>query len=361
MIGVGILSLPFVVAQVGLALGLVLLVAMGAVNLFVLRLYGDLVLMRAGKARFIHVIGRELGHAGTTVASIAFIGSTYGALVAYLLFGGQFLRALLYQWIPMSPLVASIWFFLVASIVTLGGSLLVMRTQRILIPVYLILIAVLALVALPHIDGGHYATIVPANIMIPLGVMLFAFQGMTALPEMRDVLARRRALLGKSTMIATAIVALVYIVFTVVIVGVTGARTTENAIVGLGGELGHVAVMIASAIALVTTLTAYLNVTNALVNTYTFDLRLRFIPSWMLTAMIPFALVVLGVHSIASVLGITGGVLGSITAIMMLLAYERARSSGSLPKNALRVPQWVVGLAFAVFVVVMVGTIVGGV
>ena len=76
MIGVGILSLPFAVSQVGFVLGIGLLLAIGVVNVFILCLYADLVLVRAGKARFIHVIGRELGHFGTFVASTAYIGAT---------------------------------------------------------------------------------------------------------------------------------------------------------------------------------------------------------------------------------------------------------------------------------------------
>ncbi len=359
MIGVGILSLPFAVSQVGFVLGIGLLLAIGVVNVFILCLYADLVLVRAGKARFIHVIGRELGHFGTFVASTAYIGATYGALIAYLLFGGQFLRAIFYQWLPMSPWTASIWFFVIASVFTLGGSLFVARAQRILVPMFMTLLVVLTIIAIPHIDIQNYLTFTPQNIAVPLGVMLFAFQGMSALPEMRDILSRRPEWLSKSTVFAVSIVAVLYVIFITGVLGVTGAKTTENAIVGLGSSLGQSVVLLASGVAFLTTLTAYLNVTTALMNTYTYDLRLRFIPSWLLTSIIPLIFILLGVQSIVAVLGFSGGVLGPLTAIMMLIAYERARMGGDLPKYALRVPQWVVGLAFVIFASVMIGTIVG--
>ena len=259
----------------------------------------------------------------------------------------------------MSPWTASIWFFVIASVFTLGGSLFVARAQRILVPMFMTLLVVLTIIAIPHIDIQNYLTFTPQNIAVPLGVMLFAFQGMSALPEMRDILSRRPEWLSKSTVFAVSIVAVLYVIFITGVLGVTGAKTTENAIVGLGSSLGQSVVLLASGVAFLTTLTAYLNVTTALMNTYTYDLRLRFIPSWLLTSIIPLIFILLGVQSIVAVLGFSGGVLGPLTAIMMLIAYERARMGGDLPKYALRVPQWVVGLAFVIFASVMIGTIVG--
>jgi multisubunit Na+/H+ antiporter MnhB subunit len=59
------------------------------------------------------------------------------------------------------------------------------------------------------------------------------------------------------------------------------------------------------------------------------------------------------------ILNVTGGVLGAITGIGMLVAYERARMSAELPKNSLRVPQIVVGLTFCVFFAVLVSSLWG--
>ena len=102
MIGVGMLSLPFAVVQDGIVLGLIELTAAALVSYLVMRLYGDLIMVRGGRARFIQVIGRELGHFGTGVASFAFIGATLGALIAFIIFGGQFLRVLLFDILPLN-------------------------------------------------------------------------------------------------------------------------------------------------------------------------------------------------------------------------------------------------------------------
>ncbi len=358
MIGVGILGLPYAIAQVGIIVGLIELLLAAFVSYVVLRLYGDLVLVRGGKARFIQVIGNELGHFGTGVAATAYLGSLFGALLAFILFGGQFLRVVLFDLIPMTITTASAVFFLVASFCTIGGSLFVARAQKILIPLFIGLIALLMVVAAPHMTVAHLFASTTENFGVSLGVMLFAFHGMSALPEMRDVLGRQSIALPKSIIRALCVVLLVYAVFSIGILAVTGSATTENAILGLS-TIGKSLVLLASGIALITTFNAYTNVATQLTNTFLYDLRMRFVPAWLLTAIIPFVLFLAGAQHISSVLSITGGVLGSLTAIMMLVAYERARVSAELPKNSLQISQWAVGFTFLVFVGVMLMTVIG--
>lgn len=357
MIGVGILGLPYAVAQVGIAVGMIELALVALVSYLVLRLYGDLVMLRGGKARFIQVIGRELGHLGTGIAAIAYIGAAFGALLAYIIFGGQFLRVLTFSFVPMTITTASVVFFIIGSFFTIGGTLFVARAQKFLIPLFIGLVALLMTVAVPHMTAAHFFAVTSGDFSIPLGMMLFAFHGMSALPEMRDILGRRSSLLPKSIGRATVVVALVYAVFSIGILGVTGAATTENAILGLS-TIGKSLVLLASGIALLTTFNAYTNVATQLTNTFLYDLRMRFVAAWFLTATVPFVLFLAGAQHISSVLSVTGGVLGSLTAIMMLIAYERARVSADLPKNSLQISQWAIGLTFVIFVAVMVMTVI---
>ncbi len=358
MIGVGILGLPYAVLQVGIVAGMIELFLAALVSYVVLRLYGDLVLVRGGKARFIHVIGNELGHFGTAIAGIAYVGSLLGALVAYIIFGGQFLRVVTFDVVPMTITTASVVFFGIASFFTIGGTLFVARAQKILIPLFVGLVILLMFIAAPHMTAAHLLLPATGNWSIPLGVMLFAFHGMSALPEMRDILGKQSGLLSTSIMRAISIVTVVYAVFSVGILSVTGAATTENAILGLS-TIGKSLVLLASSIALLTTFNAYINVATQLTNTFLYDLRVRFVSAWCFTAIVPFLLFLLGAQRISSVLSVTGGVLGSLTAIMMLVAYERARVSAELPKNSLRISQWAIGLTFVMFVGVMVMTVIG--
>ncbi len=359
MIGVGMLALPYAVSRVGFVLGIAVLLMVGVLSAIVLELYADLVLARGGKARFIHVVGRELGTFGTFVAGGAFVGSAYGALLAYCISGGQLLRTAMFAIVPMTPFEAIAAFFVLGAAATIGGSLLVARVQRFLLPAFLGLLGVLSILALPFIDGAHFSGYAPEHLGEALGIMVFAFFGLSAIPEARDFLGRSAQTLPNLVRKAVAGVALVYVAFVTVVVGVTGASTTENAIPGLKNALGHNGYLLATVIALLIVLSAFMNIASSLMNTYLYDLRLRFVASWALTMVVPLGFVAFGVSSMGTVLNISGGILGSIVGISMLVAYERARMSAELSKGALRIPQLVVGLAFCFFVAILVMTIVG--
>jgi tyrosine-specific transport protein len=359
MIGVGMLSLPYAVAQVGFVLGIIALVFVGVLSAIVLELYADLVLARGGKARFIHVVGRELGVFGTWVAGASFIGGIYGALLAYCISGGQLLRVVTFSLVPMTPFVATVVFFVLGALATVGGTLLVVRIQRLLLPTFLGLLAVLSVFALPSIHWSNFTGYAPEHLGAALGIMVFAFFGISSIPEARDFLGRSARTLPALTRKAVAIVAVVYTVFVVAVLGVTGPSTTESAIPGLKNALGHNMYLLATGIALLIVLSAFMNIATSLTNTYLYDLRVRFAMAWALTMSVPLAFVLFGTASISTVLNISGGVLASITGISMLVAYERARMSAELSKESLRVPQLVVGLAFCLFFAILVMTIVG--
>jgi tyrosine-specific transport protein len=359
MIGVGMLALPFVIARVGLVLGVVALMVIAVIMGVVLELYADLVIVRGGKARFIHVVGKELGHAGTFLVSTAYIGSIYGALMAYGIFGGQFLRTVTFSFFPLTPTESMVAFFLLGAICTVGGSLSVARLQRALLPVFFVLMAGLSVVMVPYMQWSALMTFHPLELGSAFGVMIFAFHGISAIPEARDFLDRSAKRLPHVIWRSLGIVLMVYVVFSALVVAVTGTNTTENALTGLRETLGHSMFVFASSIALLVTITAFMNVATSLTNTYLYDVRLRFIPSWVLTMGIPFCVLLVGAPSMTEILNVTGGVLGAITGIGMLVAYERARMSAELPKNSLRVPQIVVGLTFCVFFAVLVSSLWG--
>lgn len=358
-IGVGMLSLPFVVAQVGFGIGALLLFVVALLSTILLTLYADLVLVRGGKARFIQVVGRELGHFGTFIAATTYIASIYGALLAYCIFGGQFLRIVTFSFIPSTPFVATLAFFVFAALSTVGGTFFVSRIQRILLPIFFCLIAVLAIFAIPSIHWSNFFGFAPEHLGVAFGVMVFAFHGISAIPEARDLLGRSAALLPRVIRRSMAIVLGIYAVFVFTMIGVTGDATSENAIIGLNNVLGNGTYILASVIALIVVFSAFMNIASSLTNTFLFDFRLRFIPAWFLTMSVPIVLLFLGVESLLTILSVTGGILGSITAIALLVAYERARMSSELPRNSLQIPQILVGITFCAFFAIIVMTIFG--
>ncbi|MBP9827749.1 hypothetical protein KBC55_01200 [Patescibacteria group bacterium] len=359
VVGVGIFGLPFAINQAGSALGFLVLLAIGGLNMVTLLAYGDLLLARSGHGRFISVVEHELGLPGKVLATIAFFGSLWGAMVAYIVLGGTFIFDALHNVIPVGIVVWQSLFFMVAATLLIGGLSLVTRLQSILIPVFALLLALLVGFAAPHLDVANITFTSMNNPWLIPSVALFAFSGLAAVPEMRDVLDREKRKLPKSIMLGTALIAAVYLIFSAAIIGVTGKGTTTEAIEGLRGIDGGAIVVVGFAIGAFTAFTAFLSVGTAVMNTLIFDFKRPILIAWTVAALTPFLIFLIGARDFINILSFTGGILTSLYAILILLSYERARFSGELAKHALRLPQVLIATAFFMYVAVMVMTVVG--
>ncbi|MCR4312027.1 MAG: amino acid transporter, partial [Candidatus Uhrbacteria bacterium] len=191
-IGVGIFGLPYVFSQAGFGIGLLELLVVGTLNIAALCLYADLILVRKRHAHFVSVIGFELGFVGRVLAAGAFFLTLWGAMIAYMIVGASFIGLLA----DVAPSVGlSLVFAAVASMLVAGGLPLLLRLHAIVVPAFFGMVGVLFLLALPHIQLDHFTTMSPEHAAVPLGVIMFAVGGLSAIPEVRDALGKRERLL----------------------------------------------------------------------------------------------------------------------------------------------------------------------
>ena len=357
MIGVGMFGLPYAFAQAGYPLALAELLLIAGMNLVVLLMYSDLAIAREGHARFVGVIGEQLGPFGRVVAAFSFFASMWGALTAYVIAGGSFAHVLLGQVFGGSETLYQILFWVVCSLLVVGGLSFVNRMQAFVLPGFLLLLAALVVFALPHIDHVNLAFVHPEKFALPLGVILFAFGGISAIPEVRDVLGKDRKYLARTIALATAVVLCVYGLFTMTIVGTSGAQTGAEPFVGLAG-LSPFFVLIGALFGVFVVFTAFINLSTAAMNTLLYDYRLRYKSAWLAAVGVPFLLYLIGSHDMIKVVGLTGGLLSPVIGILIVLAHEKARFGHHLPKRALPIPVFAAFLAFATFAVMFVVTLV---
>lgn len=121
VIGVGIFGLPFAFAQAGFFVGLTHLIVLAIINTVVLLLYADIVMNTKGHPRFTGIVRRYLGEKWSWSATILLIGSIWGAMVAYIIIGGQFLHALIAPMVGGEVTIYSLIFFFVSSLLLIGG------------------------------------------------------------------------------------------------------------------------------------------------------------------------------------------------------------------------------------------------
>lgn len=357
VVGVGIFALPYVFSRAGYIVGFLELLIVAVIALVTFFMYSDLLAARKGHVRFVTVAEEELGLAGKIVAAIAFFGGLWGAMLAYILVGGSLAANIFVPLFGGDDTLYQTLFWFTSSLTMIGGSLFVRRLQGYLIPVFFTLIAALVLFALPSMRFDHFTTVHPENAMVPVGALLFAMSGFASVAEAKDALGRAQSLLHPSLALATFLIVCIYVLFTLAIVGMTGPSTTEHALDGLRFLVSPLFVLLVSIAGLCTIFTAYMSVGNVVLTTLLYDFKGRFVSSWLLAVLVPFVIFLAGSRNFLDVVSFTGGILGALSGIVLVLAYERARLAAHLPKRALALPQVLVGLSFLAFVVMMFMTI----
>ncbi|PJE74795.1 hypothetical protein COV03_03620 [Candidatus Uhrbacteria bacterium CG10_big_fil_rev_8_21_14_0_10_41_26] len=360
VIGVGIFGIPYVVAQSGFTIGLVYILVLGAINLVMILAYADLVLSFDGHRRLVGSVRKHLGEHWGILMAISLFGGIWGAMVAYTIIGGEFLHALLHASLGGEVLTYQIIFLAVMSIILIGGLNIVSKLEMIFVSALILLLILIIGGALPHAEIQNLLTVDFANVTLPFGVVLFAFGGLAVIPEMKEILGfQNKGLLRKSALFGFLIINLVYIAFAAVVVSVTGAGTSEEAILGLGSVIGDWAIVVGALIGLVSVGTSFLILGVEVMNTIIYDYRRRYITGWLWAVIVPIVIFALGARSFISVIGFTGGVLSALVGIIMITMYLKAKKSAWLTKRSLVIPNWLMYLSGAVLVLGMISTIVG--
>jgi amino acid transporter len=172
-----------------------------------------------------------------------------------------------------------------------------------------------------------------ANLFIPYGVILFAFVGASAIPEMEMEVKQNKKLLKKAIIIGTLIPFVFYLLFMISVVGVTGISTTEIATIGLGHKLGEIMILIGNILPLFTMSTSFFILGLALKWMFHYDYNIPNFLAWIMTCSIPLALFIFGARSFISVIGLTGAIAGGMEGILLVLIARAAKKKGKIRPN----------------------------
>src|SRR3989338_1391868 len=295
IIGAGILGIPYVMWKAGFLTGLIDMILIGLAILFVNLALGEVILRTEGKHQLTGYAEIYLGKWGKRLMSFSFVFGVYTALIAYIIGEGISINALF----GFDSFYSSIIFFLVFSAIVyfglkiVGESELYMTSAKILI-----FIGICAAIILSgKFNASNLAEFNPALIFLPYGVVLFAFVGTAAVPEMKEILAENRNEMKKALIIGTLIPFLMYIIFGAVVVGISGNNTTEVATVGLGITVGAYMIILGNVFAIVAMATSFLGLGLALRDVFIYDFKVDQKISWFLTFSVPLIVFLAGASS----------------------------------------------------------------
>ena len=350
VIGVGIFGIPFSFAKAGFVTGLIFLFGIAVISLLINLMYGEIVLRTAGQHQIIGHAGKYLGSFARYIMFFAFIFGIYGAMTATIAISGTFWANVLY-FIDSSPYMFSILFFAVAAVVYLKGLKTVSRVDFAVILFFTVVILIIAIFGAGSIDLNNFSTVFMKEFwFLPFGVILFSFAGMSSIPLAKEITKGRENDLKKAIWWGSIVPAVLYLVFSLTVFGISGEVTSPDAISGLSSFLGPVIIFVGALLGSFSTFTVFINTSIALGESFEYDLGMSRRKSQLLVLLPPFVLFLIGIRDFIEIIGLVGSISVGLTGVITILIYLKAKQKGDRqPEYSLNLPNWLLYLLVAIF------------
>lgn len=324
IIGAGILGIPYVVMQSGFKIGLIHLVIIGLAALITTLYLGEIANRTKQNHQLTGYAGLYLGKTGRKWMFYSVAFGIYAALLAYLIAEGESISMLLFNTLQYS-LYCGIVFWLVLSLLSYFGLKALEEGEFFGVGIILVMIVSIIVLLWNKVNPANLTYTTFTNFFVPFGVILFAYLGFSAIPELERIFGEDRTPMKRSIIFAYIISFLIYVLFTFVVLGTNGQATPQIATLALGKPF--------ILLGMFTIFTSYLALSMALVDTLRFDFGKAKFNSWLWVVLIPLPIYIilnlLNAASFTKIIGIGGVITGGLTAILILMMVKQAKKLGT--------------------------------
>lgn len=347
IVGAGILGLPYIVAKSGYAVGLFWMVVLTAAVTLTHVLFGEIVMATAARHRAVGYVKMYLGRGASWIETAASILGLYGATLAYMILGSLFLRQLASPVADIHPLVAPALLFATGMMFAWKGVNYLAKAEVPLAVALALAFLALIVTGFTGFDAIRLPPTDLTNAFLPYGVVLFAYGGLSAVPEIFDLVGNRPRTMRRAIIVGTVMAAVITILFVTSVLGALGSDTTPEAVAGINRRFGGFIPQVSAVAGLLAVVTSYYVFSLYLKNQFQFDFKIRRSWSAVLAVAAPFGLYLAGVRSFGRVLELVGATLIGVEGMLVCLMYLKVRKAH--PEKALRIPIPAVYLLTAVY------------
>jgi len=361
MVGVGIFSIPLSFTKSGFFIGLILLFVIGAITILYNLIFAEIILRTQSSHQLVGYTRRYLR--SPWARRIVFFANAlgiYGALLVYIHYAGGFLDNLLSEFFFIPRQYYSLGFFLLVSSILPFGFRTVAGIEFFITALFIIVTLSIFGVGIQNIDVANLTTVDVSYWFLPYGVLLFAFAGLSSIPLQRRLLHGQEHNFKRSIVFAVVLSGILYALFALTVVGVSGFSTSDDALSGLREFVGPPLILLASFFGICTITTSFLMLASALSDIFYLDFRIRRKSSWLLTVIPPLVLYLSGLRSVVDIISLVGAVGIGTEVIILLFIFRKAKKEGDrTPEFSMSIPNWVsillgivfmIGIVFALFV-----------
>ena len=331
IIGVGLFSLPYIASKVGLPVMLAYFLVLGILVTIVHMFFGELALKTPDYKRLPGFAKIYLGDVGRSVALISMILGLLGAVLAYLIVGGEFLANFFQPFFGGSNLGYTFLYFLLGAIFIFFDIKAVSKIEFWGLVLFVVILGIIFAAGFPAIKLENLSLVAMKteidfnNLFLPYGAILFSLWGAALIPEVEEMLQGKKSLLKKIIPASIFIPVFIYLFFVFFVLGVAGLETTPSALPGLKNFLNSTIVSLGLFFGVLTTFTSFIALGLTLKKVFWYDLKIEKNVSWGIACFLPLALFLIGIKDFIGVISFVGGIMLGIDGILILLMYSKIR------------------------------------
>lgn len=342
-IGAGFLGIPHAISKSGFFIGLIEMIILALIIMLVNLYLGEVILRTKQEHQLPGYADKYLGKWARVLMICAMIFGIYTALIAYFIGEGQVLSFILGGSANYSFML-SIAFFIVVAFLAYFGIEALEKGETIGLFIVLAIVILIAIAFIPKTNLGNltYTTNNLFEWFLPYGIILFSFLSFSALPEVKQEIRGNEKVFKKAIIVGALIPLIIYIVFTIAVLGFAGKATPEIATIALG--------KIPSLLAVLTMFTACFGLSNAIRDMYKLDLKIKHFWAWVLAIVVPFILFLLitffKLATFTKLLELGGAISGGLTAILAVFMLIQAK------KHSNRIPEYKMPISWIVAILI---------
>lgn len=352
IVGAGIFAMPYAFARAGFWASLVVFLVLAGINIVIMLMYAEVMLRTQGIHHEATGYAKTyLGRPGRIVMLFANLLGMYGGLLIYIIAGGDFLRSVFGSGAPLTPLIWGIIFFGICAIFVIMGLRAVAKADLIFMALFIILVAVIFILAVPKISSANFAAVDLTQILFPFGVIIFSLSGSAAITLMNNILKGQAHKLGKAVLWGSVIATAISLVFTIAILGLGGLQTTSDSVGTVRQYLPSIASLAMAIFGLLAVSTSFLIYSLVLRDMYMFDYKIKRGWALLLTLIFPIAFFFFDVTGFIAAISFVGSLTGGLTGIIYVLMYRQAKVKGQRqPEFQVNFPVWIQGVVLFVYI-----------
>jgi len=355
IVGAGIFAIPYVIIKSGLTIGLIHIIIISIIMTLLFLYLGEICLRTKGNHQLPGYAEKYLGKKGKILMFISLLYGINTAILAYLIGIGNSLSFIIFNNSDyILPLGIAFW--IIMSVLSYLGLKTLKETELIGVSTVIIFIISLAIFSANKINIDNFIHTQSLDLLdyfAPFGAILFAFLGYSIVPEIKEILKNDKSKIKHSIILAIFSCAVIYIIFTIIVIGLKGENTPKIATIALGKPF--------ILLGIITMFNAYFTLSITLIDIFQLDFKLTKFKSWFLTTIIPLILfTILSITNNADftkILSIGGIISGTLSSLLILSMINKAKIYGnrhpeySLPASKI--------LTFLLIIIFIIGSVTG--